>query len=64
MKLNIKEIKNEDLEKKLDELRTDLMKAQTKVSAGGPLPKGQGNIRNIKKNIARIKTKMMEVGKK
>ena len=64
MKLNLDNLKKVDLETKLQELRMELMKINTKMSSGAPLAKGQGNVRNIKKNIARIKTKLTEVAKK
>lgn len=65
MKLKANDLKKEDLEVRLRELRMDLMKINTKISSGAPLAKGQGNVKNLKKNIARIKTKMrMEETKK
>lgn len=64
MKLKLDNMKIVDLETKLQELRIELMKVNTKISSGAPLAKGQGNVRNIKKNIARIKTKITEVTKK
>jgi len=63
MKLNLDNLKKEDLDTKLQELRMELMKTNTKMSSGAPLAKGQGNVKNIKKNIARVKTKLTEVAK-
>lgn len=63
MKLDIKNLKEPELITKLNELKFELMKLKTKMASGGQLAKGQGNIRNTKKNIARIKTKIMEVNK-
>ncbi len=51
----LKNIKKEELDKKLKELRTELMKENAQI-ATGTIPKNPGNVRNIKKNIARILT--------
>lgn len=64
MKLNVKDMKKEELESKLAEMKKELMKVKTKIAGGTPPAKGQGNVRNIKKNIARIKTRLTEVNKK
>ena len=45
----------EELQKKEDELSFELMKLNSQV-ASGTTPKNPSQIRNIKKNIARIKT--------
>ncbi len=55
MKLNLKNLSKKDLKSKLDELRKELMKSNAQISTGSAA-KGQSNIKNIKKNIARIKT--------
>jgi large subunit ribosomal protein L29 len=60
MKLKIKEIKSmpaEDLNSKLDELRKDLVKHNAQI-ATGTTPKSPGQIKQIKKTIARILTVM------
>tara|TARA_Y100000310_G_C20138123_1_gene559000 strand:+ start:316 stop:528 length:213 start_codon:yes stop_codon:yes gene_type:complete len=68
MVLKIKELKamgKEDLNSKLSEVRKELIKLRTQVSRGTTL-KNPGQIKQIKKTIARILTiqKMKEVGKK
>ena len=55
MKLNLKKINKKDLQSKLKELYMDLMKNNAQRSTG---TQSKGNIRKIKKNIARIKTKL------
>jgi len=64
MKLDLKNLKEKDLTPKLEELHKELMKVRSKLVTGAPPAKGQGNIKNIKKNIARIKTKLTEVKNK
>jgi len=64
MKLDLKNLKEKDLNSKLEDLYKELMKVKSKLVTGTPLAKGQGNIKNIKKNIARIKTKLTEVKNK
>ena len=54
----VKEIKNlnkEDMEKRLEELRKELMKFNSQISTGTP-PENPGQVSNVKRNIARIKT--------
>jgi len=54
----------EDTEAKLEELRKELVKLRAQISTG-TTPKSPGQVRQIKKNIARILTKKsMEVNKK
>lgn len=48
----------EELERKEKELKTELMKLNSQVSTGTN-PKNPGQIRNIKKSIARIKTALV-----
>ena len=60
MKLRIKEIKsmsNEDLNARLEELRKDLIKQNAQI-ATGTTPKSPGQIKQMKKTIARILTVM------
>ncbi|MEM5773228.1 MAG: 50S ribosomal protein L29, partial [Candidatus Aenigmatarchaeota archaeon] len=58
------ELKDEDLDKKLSELRLELLKEQGNVRMGRPT-KNPGKIKQIKKNIARILTiKKEREGKK
>ena len=55
MKLEIKNLRKKDLQSKLNELQMELMKNNAQRSTG---TQSKGNIRKIKKNIARIKTKL------
>ncbi|MFH1915887.1 MAG: 50S ribosomal protein L29 [Nanoarchaeota archaeon] len=48
-------LSTEELQKKEDELSFELMKLNSQV-ASGTTPKNPSQIRNIKKNIAKIKT--------
>ncbi len=60
MKLRIKEIKSmaiEDLKTRLEELRKDLVKQNAQI-ATGTTPKSPGQIKQMKKTIARILTVM------
>ena len=61
MKLNLKKINKKDLQSKLKELYMDLMKNNAQRSTG---TQSKGNIKQIKKNIARIKTQLKNGGKK
>ncbi|MCK5107231.1 MAG: 50S ribosomal protein L29 [Nanoarchaeota archaeon] len=63
MKLDTKNMNEAELDAKLKELKFELMKARTRMSSGGAPVKGQPTMRNIKKNIARINTKITEVNK-
>lgn len=51
----IRKLKNEDLEKKLSELRLDLAKQRAQIEMGG-MVKNPGRIKEIKRSIARILT--------
>ena len=55
MKLNLKNLKANDLQSKLTELYMDLMKNNAQRSTG---TQSKGNIKQIRKNIARIKTQL------
>ncbi len=60
MKLKIKEIKSmstEDLNNRLEEIRKDLVKQNAQI-ATGTTPKSPGQIKQMKKTIARILTVM------
>ena len=60
MKLRIKEIKSmakEDLNARLEEVRKDLIKQNAQI-ATGTTPKSPGQIKQMKKTIARILTVM------
>jgi large subunit ribosomal protein L29 len=51
----LRELKDEELNKKLSELKLELLKEQGNVKMGRPI-KNSGRIKQIKKNIARILT--------
>jgi large subunit ribosomal protein L29 len=53
----IRRMSPEDLEKKAEELRSELVKLYAQVAMGTQV-KSPGQISQIKKNIARIKTQM------
>ena len=65
--MKIKEIKGmseEELNNKLEELKKELMKINAQI-ATGTTPKSPGNVKQIKKAIAKISTiKKQEVKKK
>ena len=61
MKLNLKNLSKKDLQSKIKELHVDLMKNNAQRSTG---TQSKGNIKQIKKNIARIKTQLTQGGKK
>lgn len=52
---DIREMSNEELEKKITDLKNDLMKDKAQVSSGAP-PKSPALIRNRRRDIARMKT--------
>ena len=52
---DLKKLPKEEMEKKLTELRTELMKLNAQVAIG-TTPKSTKQIREIKKNIARTET--------
>ncbi|MDD5417956.1 MAG: 50S ribosomal protein L29 [Candidatus Nanoarchaeia archaeon] len=60
---DIKKMEEKEMEKKLSELRIELMKARTKI-ASGTAPENPGKVREIRKAIARILTKRREIRKK
>lgn len=51
----LKKLSSEDINKRLEELRKILMKANTQISTGTP-PENPGQVRAIKRNIARLIT--------
>ena len=63
----IMSMSKEETEAKLEELRKELIKQRAQI-ATGTTPKSPGQVKQIKKNIARILTslnkKLNEVGKK
>ena len=60
MKLNLKNLNKKDLQSKLGELTLDLMKNNAQRATG---TQSKSNIKQIKKNIARIKTQLNYGGK-
>ena len=54
-KKDLQNMNDEDLQKQLKELKMELMKANSQV-ASGTAPKNPGQIKQIKKTIARILT--------
>ncbi|MBS3126169.1 50S ribosomal protein L29 [Candidatus Woesearchaeota archaeon] len=64
--MKIKELRQnseEDLRKKKDELRKELIKLNAQV-ATGTTPKSPGQIKDIKKTVARIETVLQNKEKK
>lgn len=62
----LKKINSEELNKRLEELTKELMKYNAQISTGTP-PENPGQVRNVKRTIARIKTiinSKTEVGEK
>jgi len=51
----LKDLKKEDLDKRLSELKLELLKEQGNVKMGRPI-KNPGKIKQIRRNIARILT--------
>ena len=58
----IKEFNEKDLRDRLDQLRTELAKLRIE-SSKGTLRKESGKLRPLRKNIARILTRMNELKK-
>jgi len=58
----IKEFNEKDLQDRLEQLRTDLAKLRIE-SAKGTLRKESGKLRPLRKNIARILTRVNELKK-
>lgn len=56
---DLKKLSKEDMEKRLEELRKALMKANTQISTGTP-PENPGQVRAVKRNIARLITFIKE----
>ena len=61
MKLNLEKLGKKDLQSKLNELHINLMKNNAQRSTG---TQSKNNIKQIRKNIARIKTQLKQGGKK
>jgi len=59
----IRELNETDLKGRLDQLRTDLVKLEIE-SAKGTLRKDSGKIKPLKRDIARVLTRLNEMKKK
>ena len=59
----IRELDEKDLQNKLDEIRTELFKLHMD-SIKGSLRKDSGKLKPMRKNIARIMTRMNELKRK
>ena len=59
----ISELNETDLKGRLDQLRTDLVKLEIE-SAKGTLRKDSGKIKPLKRDIARVLTRLNEMKKK
>lgn len=57
---DLKALSKSDLEKKILELKTELIKINSQIKSG-TVPENPGKVKNVKKNIARIKTIFNEV---
>lgn len=53
---DLKQLNDSHLTEKLDELRKELMKINAQIAVG-TIPQNPGNLKQIKKSIARILTK-------
>lgn len=59
----IEKMSEKELNDKLREIKLELLKVNTKKSSGAP-PENPGQIRVLKKTIARIKTRRNQLKKK
>ncbi len=57
---NIQELSREELQKKLDELNLQLLKQKAQIAKGGALESPK-IVREIKRNIARIKQRLAQL---
>jgi large subunit ribosomal protein L29 len=55
----IREMSSEDRDGRLDEMKTELSKLRTMISAGGSV-ENPGRVKELRKTIARLKTVMRE----
>ena len=60
---SIRELNEKDLRDRVEQMKTELSKLQTE-NAKGTLRKETGKIRKVKKEIARLLTRLNEVKKK
>lgn len=57
--VQIREMSPEERGKRLDEMKTELSKLRTMISAGGSV-ENPGRVKELRKTIARLKTVMRE----
>ncbi|TEU10973.1 50S ribosomal protein L29 [Candidatus Bathyarchaeota archaeon] len=57
--VQIREMSPEERDKRLDEMKTELSKLRTMISAGGSV-ENPGRVKELRKTIARLKTVMRE----
>ncbi len=57
--VQIREMSPEARDKRLDEMKTELSKLRTMISAGGSV-ENPGRVKELRKTIARLKTVMRE----
>ena len=55
----IREMSPEEQDRRLDEMKTELSKLRTMISAGGSV-ENPGRVKELRKTIARLKTVMRE----
>jgi large subunit ribosomal protein L29 len=55
----IREMLSEERDRRLDEMKTELSKLRTMISAGGSV-ENPGRVKELRKTIARLKTVMRE----
>lgn len=60
-KNDFKQMDEESLKKKLDDLKKEMVKINAQISTGTP-PENPGRVREMKKTIARILTKLKQKG--
>ncbi len=59
----LRKLKKEELETRLDQLRMELIKINAQISTGTP-PENPGQVKNTKKTIAQVHTLLKETGGK
>ncbi len=57
--VQIREMSPEERDRRLDEMKTELSKLRTMISAGGSV-ENPGRVKELRKTIARLKTVMRE----
>ena len=60
---SIRELSDKDLRDRIEQMKTELSKLQTE-NAKGTLRKETGKIRKVRKEVARLMTRLNEVKKK